>query len=154
MKQVTSEKKYVRDRRSPKPKDETTSLKMSKIRSKNTGPELRVRQFIYSAGFRGYRLNYRKVLGRPDICFTKWKVAIFINGCFWHRCPNCKLPLPKHNQAFWTKKFNANVMRDEEKSRILAGEGWKVIVLWECTLVKHNDWESSLMEQINHIHQK
>ncbi len=127
---------------------------MSKIRSKATGPELAVRRYIYEVGFRGYRLNYVKIPGRPDICFTKLKVAIFINGCFWHRCPYCKLSLPDHNKIFWKEKFDANKERDIKKRRILRKDGWKVITIWECRIKKSDAWKEKLFKHLQTIQRK
>ena len=90
------------------------SLMMSGIRSKNTKPELAVRKFIFSLGYR-YRINKRILGTRPDIILTKWKLCIFVHGCYWHRHKNCKLASnPKSNQEFWNKKFNDNIKRDKK----------------------------------------
>ena len=141
-------KTYKRDKRSPTPKNENTSLIMSKIRAKGTKPELIVKKYIYELGYRGYRLNYKKVEGRPDICFTKNKKAIFINGCFWHRCPHCNLSIPKHNKKIWTKKFNDNVKRDKQKRERLIENGWKVITIWECQIKKNQNWQKKLLKDL------
>ncbi|HXP50174.1 MAG TPA: very short patch repair endonuclease [Bacteroidia bacterium] len=129
-------KKYVRDNRSPTPKSEATSRVMSANKSKNTKPEILLRKTLWAAGIKGYRCNYKKAPGRPDIAFPKRKIAIFVNGCFWHRCPYCKLPLPKNNTEFWKKKFEANVNRDKMKVKSLEREGWKVFIIWECEITK------------------
>ena len=86
--------RYTRDSRSPVPKNVRASYLMSKVRSSGTTPELVVRKLLSSNKIRGYRLNNPKVSGRPDICLTRAKIAIFIHGCFWHSCPTCALPLP------------------------------------------------------------
>lgn len=127
-------KKYVRDKRSPKPKNKNVSKVMSANKAKNTKPEVQLRKLLWVEGLRGYRTNYKKAPGRPDIAFPTKKVAIFIHGCFWHRCPICKLPMPKTNQAFWANKFNANKKRDKLKERTLKKLGWKVTTIWECEL--------------------
>lgn len=101
----------------------------------NTKPELLVRARLRAAGLVGYRLQW-KVPGRPDIAWPGKRVAVFVNGCFWHRCPHCKLPLPKSNVEYWAVKFERNVERDERALAELEAMGWKVHVIWECQLKK------------------
>lgn len=125
---------YIRDGRAPIPKKEVTSRVMSAIRAKDTKPELILRKALWKSGLRGYRLHWKKAPGRPDICFPGKKIAIFVHGCFWHKCPHCKPPLPKTHKAFWKNKFVANKERDRAKERVLKKEGWKVLVLWECQI--------------------
>ena len=125
---------YVRDKRSPVPKSETVSRVMSANRAKNTKPELLLRKALWQAGARGYRLHYKRVPGRPDISFVSKKVAIFVNGCYWHRCPKCNYTIPKTNSKFWQTKFENNVARDERKRKELRRLRWKVITVWECDL--------------------
>ena len=105
---------------------------------RDTKPELKVRKMLREAGFPGYRLQWKKVPGSPDIAYPGRKIAIFVNGCFWHRCPKCNLPLPKSNREFWDAKFKRNAERDERKINELERLGWKVFVIWECEL-KHPD---------------
>lgn len=109
---------------------------MQANKSKNTKPELMVRQALRSAGLPGYRLHWKKCAGRPDICYPGRKVAIFVNGCFWHRCPHCNLPDPKSNVDFWQAKFARNRARDERNYAALLDDGWTVLVVWECALKK------------------
>ena len=129
---------------------------MSHIRSKNTQPELKVRQWLWQHGYR-YRLNVKGVPGKPDIVMRKYRTAIFVNGCFWHghnvkfpdvethgrasgitepmeNSPCCKIP--NTNREFWVNKIRRNQARDEQNYRILQENGWQVIVLWECQLAK------------------
>lgn len=113
---------------------ETTTKIMSSIHSKNTKPELQVRKMLYQSGIRGYRVNFKNLPGSPDICFTRWKLAIFINGCFWHRCPKCNLDLPRTNTDYWKTKFNNNIERDERNINELESLGWTVITIWECEI--------------------
>lgn len=101
----------------------------------NTKPELLVRKRLRDAGLTGYRLQW-KVPGRPDIAWPGKKVALFVNGCFWHRCPHCNLPLPKSNVGYWTEKFARNVARDEKNLTLLDSLGWTTHVIWECQLKK------------------
>ena len=107
---------------------------MSSNKAKNTKPELRLRKALYAEGIRGYRLNWKKAPGRPDIAFPGKKIAIFINGCYWHRCPHCELPLPKTNKEFWEEKFDKNIKRDIKKEKELLDLGWIVLVFWECKI--------------------
>ncbi|MBC2698337.1 MAG: DNA mismatch endonuclease Vsr [ANME-2 cluster archaeon] len=128
--------KYIRDGRAPIPKLETTSKVMSANVPKDTKPELVLRKSLRQIGISGYRLHWKKASGRPDIAYPGRKIAIFVNGCFWHRCHHCNLPLPKSNTDFWLKKFEKNKERDAKKIHNLEEDGWKVIVLWECEIKK------------------
>jgi DNA mismatch endonuclease (patch repair protein) len=107
---------------------------MQANKSKNTKPELLVRQRLREEGLSGYRLHWKKAAGKPDVCYPGRKVAVFVNGCYWHRCPYCALPMPKSNVDFWAAKFARNRARDERDQRALVSEGWKVLVVWECEL--------------------
>ena len=127
-------KEYIRDKRSPKPSFESTSKVMSANKAKNTKPEILLRKALWEEGIRGYRLNWKKAPGRPDIAFPGKKIAIFINGCYWHRCPKCDLPLPKSNVQFWKDKFDKNIARDKKKNKELLDLGWNVEVFWECDI--------------------
>ena len=127
-------KEYIRDKRSPIPKSENVSKIMSANRSKNTRPEIILRKLFWKEGLRGYRLNYSKAPGRPDIAFVSKKIAIFVNGCFWHRCPYCNNRLPINNREFWREKFKRNVKRDELKIKLLKSLGWVVFTIWECQI--------------------
>jgi len=122
---------YVRDKRSPLPKNEVVSKVMSSNKSKDTGPEMMLRKSLKENGAGGYRLRW-KVPGKPDIAYPGKKIAIFVNGCFWHRCPHCNLPLPKSNTDFWSDKFEKNKERDRIKTALLEEKGWAVITVWEC----------------------
>lgn len=108
------------------------SYNMSMIKGKNTKPELVIRKMLSSNGIRGYRLNY-KLTGKPDIVFTKYKLVIFIDGCFWHKCQKCFID-PDKNKLFWKKKINNNVQRDKKVNGILKKEGWKILRFWEHLL--------------------
>jgi len=129
-----NKKEYIRDKRSPKPKNAAVSKVMSANKAKNTKPEMLFRKALWAEGIRGYRCNYKNAPGRPDIAFPKKKIAIFVNGCFWHGCPYCKLPLPKNNTEFWSEKFKKNKERDIKKEGLLKKDGWKVIIIWDCRL--------------------
>lgn len=130
-------RKYLRDGRAPVPKDPRTSEVMSRIRSKNTKPELMMRAALRAQGSTGYRLHYTHAPGRPDIAFVSRKVAVFVHGCFWHSCPHCQRYKPKSNRAWWKKKLGRNVERDKEKAAALRRAGWRVVTVWECRLRKY-----------------
>jgi DNA mismatch endonuclease (patch repair protein) len=109
---------------------------MRSVRGKNTKPELIVRKFLHSLGFR-YRLHDKKLSGTPDIKLTKYNTVIFINGCFWHKHEVCKpFKLPNSNVIFWKDKIERNVIRDVENYNKLKEQGYKIIVIWECELKK------------------
>ena len=129
-------KEYSRDKRSPVSSGPSVSRSMSSNKSKNTVPELRLRRALRDEGLSGYRLHRKDVPGKPDITYIGKKLAIFVNGCFWHRCPFCKLPLPKSNADFWTDKFRKNIERDISKKELLEAEGWFVLTVWECEIKK------------------
>ena len=107
---------------------------MSMIKSKNTKPEIKLRKYLWSNGLRGYRIH-PKLKGKPDIVYTKHKLVIFIDGCFWHKCPKC-FKLPKSNVAFWQNKINENVIRDKKTKIVLKKEGWIVLRFWEHEVEK------------------
>ena len=130
-------KKYIRDKRSPIPKNKNVSKVMSANKSKDTKPELTFRKALWKEGKLGYRLHKRIVNTRPDIVYNKHKIAIFINGCYWHRCPKCDLSLPKSNVEFWKQKFKRNIERDRAKTKALEDIGWKVYTIWECDIIKN-----------------
>ncbi len=108
---------------------EQRSYNMSRIRGRDTKTEIALRKLLYTKGLRGYRVNF-KLPGKPDIVFTKYKIAVFIDGCFWHKCPKCFIE-PETNKDFWMNKINSNVERDTEINDILTKRGWKVIRFWE-----------------------
>jgi DNA mismatch endonuclease (patch repair protein) len=122
---------YSRDTRSPTPKTESISRVMSANKSMNTKPELMLRAALRKVGLPGYRLHWKGAPGRPDICYPGRKIAIFVHGDFWHRCPTCNLPIPKNNYDFWYKKFEENIRRDERKVFELKNDGWNVVICWE-----------------------
>ena len=102
--------------------------------ARDTGPELRLRRALREAGLGGYRLNWKKAAGRPDIAYPGRKVAIFVHGCYWHHCPRCYPNLPKSNPEFWARKFELNQERDARKRAHLETAGWVVVEVWECEL--------------------
>lgn len=101
----------------------------------DTRPELLLRTLLRSSGLSGYRLQW-KIPGHPDIAWPGKKVALFVNGCFWHRCPRCNLAMPKTNVGYWSAKFAANQERDRRVRTELEEAGWIVHTVWECELKK------------------
>lgn len=123
---------------------------MSRISGKETKPEITVRKFLFSQGFR-YRKNVKRLPGRPDIVLSKYKTAVFINGCFWHG-HNCKAGnLPVTRKGFWKSKIGRTIKRDQENFLALSDLGWKVIVIWQCELKNKEFKESRLMKLVNEI---
>lgn len=139
---------------------------MAAIRSKDTKPEMIVRRGLWSRGFR-YRLNHKRLPGHPDLVLRKYRVCIFVNGCFWHghrvqfkvhgsasvvedsQC--CRIP--HTNRAFWVAKIRRNKERDKEEQRMLASMGWHCITVWECELKpsKREETLDSIAFTLNHI---
>lgn len=113
---------------------EQRSALMSRIRSKDTAPELVVRRTLHALGFR-YRLHARELPGKPDIVFRKRRKAIFVHGCYWHG-HGCRRggSGPKSNTAYWKPKIEKNQARDERNQLALVGAGWEVMVVWECEI--------------------
>jgi DNA mismatch endonuclease (patch repair protein) len=106
---------------------------MAKVRSQvNASTELKVMRALRLAGLTGWR-RHLPVFGRPDFAFPKSRVALFIDGCFWHGCPRC-YQAPKSSSAFWRQKLSKNRKRDRQVSRQLRNDGWKVVRVWECEL--------------------
>ncbi|MCY3769772.1 MAG: very short patch repair endonuclease [Gammaproteobacteria bacterium] len=113
------------------------SWNMSRIRSKDTGPELRLRSLLHRAGYR-FRLHDRNLPGSPDIVLKKFQTVVFVHGCYWHRHPGCpRATTPKTRPEFWQAKFDGTVERDLCKAEELSARGWSVITVWECELEKN-----------------
>ncbi|MBR2557795.1 MAG: DNA mismatch endonuclease Vsr [Methanobrevibacter sp.] len=115
---------------------EIRSYNMSRIRSKDTKPEILVRSYLFSRGLR-FRKNDKRYPGSPDIVLPKYNTIVFVHGCFWHLHDGCKYArMPKSNVDFWKKKLYGNKERDERNLKELREMGWKVITVWECELKK------------------
>lgn len=111
---------------------EHRSWNMSRIRAQNTTPELIVRSLLHRSGYR-FRIHRRDLPGSPDIVLPKYKIVIFVHGCFWHRHVRCRLAAtPKSRPEFWRRKFLANARRDRRAVAQLTELGWRVVVIWEC----------------------
>ena len=115
---------------------ETRSYNMSRIMGKNTKPEIVVRQFLFSKGFR-YRLHRQTLPGKPDIVLPKYKTVIFVHGCFWHGHEDCRyFVIPKTRTEWWVNKIKRNQEVDRENIKKLKNLGWKVLIIFECELKK------------------
>lgn len=125
---------------------EQRSSLMSRIRGKDTGPEIKVRRLAHSLGFR-FRLHRRDLPGSPDLVFPSHRKVIFVHGCYWHRHEGCRYAyFPKSNTAFWQSKFDANVVRDRRVAGMLETLCWKVLVIWECETQNDEALRTRLIE--------
>lgn len=114
----------------------TRSRMMSRIRGRDTGPELLLRKALHRMGFR-YRMHVRGLPGRPDLVFPKYRALVFVHGCFWHRHSECaQATTPSSNVLFWREKFERTVERDAAVVAELRKQGWRIAVVWECALGK------------------
>lgn len=112
---------------------EQRRLNMSRIRGRNTKPELLIRKGLHARGYR-FRVNVSSLPGRPDIVLPKYRAVIQVNGCFWHG-HDCRLfKMPASRQEFWVKKISANRLRDRRTDQALSDAGWRVLTVWECSL--------------------
>ena len=128
---------------------EARSRNMAAIKSKNTKPEIEVRKMLHALGYR-FRLHRKDLPGKPDIVLPKYKIAIFVNGCFWHQHENCKhARFPKTNRDFWKKKLEGNKLRDKLKQSQLKDLGWKIINVWECEIKNESDNLSLRLKEIS-----
>jgi DNA mismatch endonuclease (patch repair protein) len=128
----------------------TRSRMMAGIRGRDTKPEIAVRRALHAAGFR-FRLHDRRLPGRPDLVLPRYRVAIFVHGCFWHRHAGCRFATtPATRPDFWQQKFEANVTRDVQQREALITSGWRVVTVWECALRggSHGEWAEALASWI------
>lgn len=112
---------------------EQRRLNMSRIRGKDTAPEMAIRRALHAAGFR-YRLHDKRLPGRPDLVFPQYRAVIFVHGCFWHGHDCHLFKWPATRRAFWQQKIEGNKSRDEETEIALHALGWRTLVIWECAL--------------------
>lgn len=123
---------------------------MSRIRSRDTKPEMQVRKFLFLRGFR-YRLHDKRLPGRPDIVLPKYKTILFINGCFWHGHEGCRyFVVPKTRTEWWINKIDTNRGKDAAAVIKLQDAGWNIITIWECDL-KKNNFEQTLNTLITRL---
>lgn len=128
---------------------ETRSYNMSMIKGKNTKPEIIVRRFLFSKGYR-FRIHVKNLAGHPDIVLKKFKTVIFVNGCFWHGHENCcYFILPSTRNEWWRNKIEGNKKRDKNIKKELEDRGWNVLTIWECEL-KDNQ-EKKLNELLEYL---
>jgi DNA mismatch endonuclease (patch repair protein) len=131
---------------------EKRSYNMSRIRSKDTKPELLVRKHLFASGFR-YRLHDKKLPGKPDIILPKYNTIILIHGCFWHSHQNCRYAvMPKSNVDYWSDKISKNLNRDTQTIKQLTNLGWKLILVWECEL-KRQKIDKTLTQIITRLNE-
>ncbi len=129
---------------------ETRSYNMSQIRSKNTKPEMIVRKYLFSKGFR-YKIHDKRLPGKPDIVLPKYRTVIFVHGCFWHGHEGCKyFSIPKTNSDWWKEKIQKNKKLDIKYLHALEFEGWKVMRIFECEL-KSQTIERTLLQLVNDL---
>jgi len=126
----------------------TRSRMMGAIKGKDTLPELSVRRALHAKGFR-FRLHDKSLVGKPDLVLPKWKAVVFVHGCFWHQhgCSNSKMPVTR--LEFWEEKLKSNTERDKRQLAQLRSEGWRIAVIWECTIRKEmKSANGALFEQL------
>jgi DNA mismatch endonuclease (patch repair protein) len=107
---------------------------MKANRSSQTGPEVELCRELEKRGITGYLRNCRRLVGSPDLAFFRERTAVFVQGCFWHRCPHCKFPMPRTHTEYWAHKFEMNIHRDLRVRRALNRKGWHVVIAWECEI--------------------
>lgn len=128
---------------------EKRSWNMSRIRGKNTVPELIVRSFLHRNGIR-FRIHAANLIGRPDIVLPKYRTVIFVHGCFWHRHKGCKYAyIPKSRKKFWSVKFKENIARFDQVRKALKKDSWKVLVIWECQVLDNSVKLKNILKTIN-----
>jgi DNA mismatch endonuclease (patch repair protein) len=129
----------------------TRSYNMSRIKGKNTKPEILVRKFLFSKGFR-YRLHVKDLPGKPDIVLPKHKTVIFVNGCFWHGHEGCRyFVIPKTRTEWWIQKIDSNKQRDKKNFHSLTESGWKIVTIFECEL-KGENLNNTLFSLLDELH--
>ncbi|WET64358.1 very short patch repair endonuclease [Parabacteroides distasonis] len=126
---------------------------MAKVKQKNTAPEIIVRKFLFSKGFR-YRINVKSLSGTPDIVLSKYKTVIFVHGCFWHGHTCRAGHLPSSNLDYWVTKIEKNIERDNRKINELEKLGWNVVVIWQCEIKALKNREIRFSKLISEIERK
>jgi DNA mismatch endonuclease, patch repair protein len=121
------------------------SRSMRGNRKTDSQPEVRLRRALWARGLRGYRKNMRALPGTPDVVYTRKKIIVFVNGCFWHRCPRCSIQPPRTNSLYWSAKLNGNAARDARNEAELKQRGYEVVIVWECEIKREL---SSVVERL------
>ena len=129
--------RYPKLPKAPVSSDAAVRASMKGNRAKGTSAETRLADILLSRGLSGFVANHSDLPGSPDFSFRQERVAVFVNGCYWHRCPYCKPNFPKSNRDYWEAKFHRNIVRDKQNRSDLREMGWKPVVVWECKLAKH-----------------
>ncbi len=130
------------------------SAQMAKVRSqKNRSTELRVAAYLIRRGLRGWRRHAADVPGRPDFCFAEERVAVFVDGCFWHGCPHCRRNVPHSRRRFWKDKIESNRRRDRKVGRLLRSQGYDVVRIWEHSL-NNERWVARLRSALRRTGQE
>jgi len=125
---------------------------MSKVRATETKPEIAIRKYLFSKGFR-FKKNVKSLPGTPDIVLPKFKIVIFVHGCFWHGHKNCKAStLPKTKIKYWTNKIATNISRDKTRIKELKKLGWRIITIWECKIRTNEKMQNEMLALIGKIH--
>lgn len=119
---------------SPQASSDSVRASMRGNRSSNTKPEIMLVELLKGANVIGFSVDNKGVPGSPDLAFSDIKLAVFINGCFWHRCPHCNPHFPETNKEYWSAKFARNKARDARTRAVLRANGWRNITIWECRL--------------------
>lgn len=119
---------------------------MSRVRGKDTSPEMALRKALFARGFR-YRLHDVKLPGKPDIVFRRNKIVIFVHGCFWHGHCCSRFRLPESNRDYWVQKIARNRANDDKNHALLRQMGWRILVVWECAIAKKNE-RTEVFDQI------
>ncbi len=132
---------------------EQRSFNMSRIRSRNTRPEIIVRKWLWANGYR-YRLHRKDLPGKPDIVLSKYRTVIFVHGCFWHRHGCRYTTVPSSRKEFWEKKFESNIQRDITNRKNLEKAGWNVLILWECEIKNSEKFKEIILCFMNKFHEK
>ena len=123
------------------------SYVMSRVRSRDTAPEMQVRRIVWGAGFR-YRLHVRKLPGVPDLTFPRYRLAVFVHGCFWHQHSCRRSKRPSSNKGYWNSKLDANMARDARNISELEAIHWTAATLWECSLASDVEWLLTLLRNL------
>lgn len=134
-----SRESHLKIRLPPAPRASSDSVKssMQGNRSERTRPENLLESKLHQHSITGFFQNDKSLPGSPDFSFPQAKLAVFVNGCYWHRCPYCKFSIPNSNPEYWTAKFARNVSRDRHARWSLRQIGWQSLIIWECKLLKH-----------------